>query len=207
MKSYVEKYFKTIKDSYKDSNYCIKKKQINYDSFFDDLLNETREVQKNNGRIFFIGNGASASFANHMALDWSKNGNILALSLSDSSFLTALSNDYSYESAFVEFLKINKVNSSDIVVTISSSGNSGNIVRVLDYCNEFDIITVGLSGLKNNNESVKKAGYSIYVPKKTYGIVECVHQIFLHLWLDKFMKIEDWSRESFQDMNSSTFNL
>ncbi|MEL4307318.1 SIS domain-containing protein [Joostella sp. CR20] len=207
MKSYVEEYFKTINDSFKDSNYYIDKEQINYDLFFDRLLIKTKEVQKNNGRIFFIGNGASAAFANHMSLDWSKNGGVLALSLSDSSLLTALSNDYSYESAFVEFLKINKVNSSDVVVTISSSGNSGNIVKVLDYCNEFDIVTFGLSGLKDNNESIKKAGYSIYVPRKTYGVVECVHQIFLHLWLDKFMNIEDWARDSFQDMNSSTFNL
>jgi D-sedoheptulose 7-phosphate isomerase len=142
-----------------------------------------------------------------MALDFSKNGKILSRSLSDSSLLTALSNDYSYENAMVEFLKIEGVTKNDIVITISSSGNSPNVVSVLKYCKENNIKSLALSGLKNDNESIKLADYSIYVPMKTYGIVECIHQILLHLILDESMEIFEWARNDVQNMNASNFNL
>lgn len=205
MKNYSKLYFESISQGLNNSIYSINQKKINPELFFEKLLKLTFGLKNSKSRIFFIGNGASASFANHMALDWSKNGGILSHSLSDSSLLTALSNDYNYESAFSEFLKINNVSSSDLVVTISSSGNSGNITNVLDFCIENKIQTLGFSGLKNDNKSIIKANYSIYVPSKTYGMVECIHQIFLHLWLDYFMNVKEWSRDSYQNMNSDNF--
>ena len=99
-------------------------------------LNKLRETKS---KVYFFGNGASAAFANHMALDFSKNGKILSRSLSDSAILTALSNDYSYENAMVEFLKIEGVTVNDLVITISSSGNSQNVINVLNYCREKNI--------------------------------------------------------------------
>ena len=124
-----------------------------------------------------------ASFSNHMALDWSKNGGILAFSLSDSSLFTALANDYSYEDAFVEFMKINSINSNDLVITTSSSGNSKNIVNALNFCLKNKIKTLGLSGLNLENATEKLSDFSIFVPSKTYGMVECIHQVFHHLIL------------------------
>jgi D-sedoheptulose 7-phosphate isomerase len=121
--------------------------------------------------------------------------------------LTALSNDYSYENAMLEYLKIEGVTEDDLVITISSSGNSPNIVNVLNYCKENNIKTLGLSGLKNDNKSILLSDYSIYVPMKTYGMVECIHQIFLHLILDESMEIYEWNREDFQNMNASNFKL
>ena len=172
------------------------------------MVNQTLSNLKNNfNKIYFFGNGASAAFANHMALDFSKNGKILARSLSDSAMLTALSNDYTYEEAMLEFLKIEGVTKDDLVITISSSGNSPNIVSVLNYCKNSNIKTLALSGLKNDNKSITLADYSIYVPMKTYGMVECIHQIFLHLILDKSMEIFEWDRNEFQNMNASSFKL
>ena len=142
-----------------------------------------------------------------MALDFSKNGKILSRTLSDSAMLTALSNDYSYENAMLEFLKIEGVTKDDLVITISSSGNSPNIISVLKYCKENDIKSLALSGLKKDNKSVELADYSIYVPMKTYGMVECIHQIFLHLILDELMEIFEWDRNDFQNMNASNFKL
>jgi D-sedoheptulose 7-phosphate isomerase len=107
----------------------------------------------------------------------------------------------------VEFLKIEGVTKDDIVITISSSGNSPNIVSVLNYCKENDIKSIALSGLKINNKSVLTSNFSIYVPMKTYGMVECIHQIFLHLILDDHMEIFEWDRDEFQNMNASNFKL
>ena len=157
--------------------------------------------------MFFFGNGASASFSNHMALDWSKNGGILAFSLSDSSMLTALANDYDFEDCFLEFLKINQPTSNDMIITTSSSGNSPNVVNVLNYCFENNIKTFGLSGLNKENKTEKLANYSIIVPMRTYGMVECIHQIFHHLMLDKHMEVEEWSKNESQNMDAKNFKL
>ena len=69
------------------------------------------------------------------------------------------------------------------------------------------INTLALSGLKNNNKSIQSAKNSIYVPMKTYGMVECIHQIFLHSILDEFMEIYEWDRTDFQNMNANNFKL
>ena len=107
----------------------------------------------------------------------------------------------------LEYLKIEGVSKDDLVITISSSGNSPNVVAVLDYCKENNIKSLALSGLKNDNKSILLADYSIYVPMKTYGMVECIHQIFLHLILDESMGIFEWNREDFQNMNFTSFKL
>lgn len=205
--NYTTNYFKCVSQGLEETVYKTPNGDADKEVFFTEITSLTKELKKNDGRIFFIGNGASAAFSNHMALDWSKNGGIYATSLSDSALLTALSNDYSYESAFVEFLKINNVNPNDLIVTVSSSGNSGNIVNVLDYCKANKITTFALSGLKHDNASVDRADYSLYVPRKTYGLVECIHQIFLHLWLDMYMGVQDWARDTYQNMDASNFNL
>ena len=205
--NYTSKYFEYLGKGLEETLCHIDGKDTPIDAFFDNLIAVVEKIKAEKGRLFFVGNGASAAFANHMALDWSKNGKIYATSLSDSALLTALSNDFSYEAAFVEFLRIQKITKKDVAVTISSSGNSTNIVHVLKYCKDIEIKTIGFSGLKPDNETRRLANYSLYVPRKTYGFVECIHQVFLHLWLDKFMEVYEWDRESFQNMNAKQFKL
>jgi D-sedoheptulose 7-phosphate isomerase len=204
---YYSNYFKSINQGLVESLYYVNQQYIEPELFFKTIKGILKKLRNNKRKLYFFGNGASAAFANHMALDFSKNGKILSRSLSDSVLLTALSNDYSYESAMVEFLKIEGVTQDDLIITISSSGNSQNIISVLNYCKQNGIKTLSLSGLKKSNKSISIADYSIYVPLKTYGMVECIHQIFLHLILDESMEIFEWDREDFQNMNSSSFKL
>lgn len=204
---YYSKYFESIYQGLTNSVYFFNQKSIKPAFFFKNIKEILLNLRETKNKIYFFGNGASAAFANHMALDFSKNGKILSRSLSDSSLLTALSNDYSYENAMLEYLKIEGVTKEDFVITISSSGNSPNIVNVLNYCKGVNIKSLALSGLKDDNKSIVLADYSIYVPMKTYGMVECIHQIFLHLMLDEFMGIEEWERNESQNMNSKNFNL
>ena len=124
------------------------------DVFFEKIKKILINLKKGSKKIYFFGNGASAAFANHMALDFSKNGKILSRSLSDSAMLTALSNDYTYENAMLEYLKIEGVTIDDLIITISSSGNSPNVLNVLKYCKENKIKTLAFSGLKNDNKSI-----------------------------------------------------
>lgn len=204
---YSRNYLNAFVKGLQSAIYEVNGTSISESMFLSELIKITEKTRNEKGRIFFFGNGASASFANHMALDWSKNGGVLALSLSDSSLLTALANDYSYEDAFKEFAKINAIGKDDLVTTISSSGNSPNVVSVLDYANEIGATTFALSGLKPDNKSRNKAKFSVYYPFKTYGMVECAHQVYLHLWLDAFMNIFEWDREETQNMNIKEFKL
>ena len=206
-KEFYENYIENIHLGLLNSQFYFENKLVSPSIFFKNIKNLINSLRENHNNIFFFGNGASAAFANHMALDFSKNGKIKSRSLSDSSLFTALSNDYTFERAMVEYLKIEEVTKNDLVVTISSSGNSPNIINVLDYCKIKKIKTLALSGLKDNNKSIQSAKNSIYVPMKTYGMVECIHQIFLHSILDESMDIFEWDREDFQDMNMNNFKL
>ena len=206
-KNYQSNYIQSINIGLISSKFFTKKAEEDINLFFESINNLLLQLKQSKKRIFFFGNGASASFANHMALDFSKNGGINSKSLSDSAMLTALSNDYSFDQAMVEYLKIENVESNDLVITISSSGNSPNIINVLDYCKMNNIRTLALSGLKSDNKSILLSYYSIYVPMKTYGMVECIHQIFLHLILDNSMDIYEWDRNEFQNMNATNFKL
>ena len=177
---YYSNYFKSISQGLEESLYYANQQLSEPELFFQSINGILKNLKDTKSKIYFFGNGASAAFANHMALDFSKNGKILSRSLSDSAMLTALANDYSYEQAMLEYLKIEGVSKDDLVITISSSGNSPNILNVLSHCKENKIKTLALSGLKQDNKSITLADYSIYVPMKTYGMVECIHQIFLH---------------------------
>ena len=207
MSQYIKNYIDAIEAGLRNSLYKVNGENKDSETFFHELNEYTKQVKANGGRLFFFGNGASAAFSNHMALEWSKNGEILALCLSDSAMLTALANDYDYEGCFLEFLKINSPTSDDLIITTSSSGNSGNIVNVLEFCRENGIKTFGLSGLNEGNKTDKLADFSLFVPMKTYGMVECIHQVFHHLMLDKYMEINEWDKTESQNMDANNFKL
>ena len=207
MEDYAKCYIDTFHTGIKNTKYKISGQKLNSSSFFNELNEKINNVKENDGRLFFFGNGASASFSNHMALDWSKNGGILAFCLSDSAMLTALANDYDFEQCFLEFLKINSPTSNDLVVTTSSSGNSKNIVKVLEHCKKNKISSFGMSGLNEGNKTEILSDFSLFVPMKTYGMVECIHQLFHHIFLDNYMGIEEWNKTESQNMDASNFKL
>ena len=78
MKNYENKYIDNIHKGLLNTVYSCMGEILNSNDFFDNLTIKTKEIKKNNGRLFFFGNGASAAISNHMALDWSKNGGILS---------------------------------------------------------------------------------------------------------------------------------
>ena len=141
-----------------------------------------------------------------MALDWSKNAGVRTISFSDSALLTAVGNDVGYEEVFSTPLRW-QAQAGDQLVTISSSGNSPNILRAIETARELGLYIVTLSGLRPDNKSRKMGDLNFYVPAKTYGMVESIHQVLLHLCIDRFMGIKEWSREEEQNMRRSEFKL
>ena len=147
----------------------------------------THELSISKNTMYFIGNGASAMMAGHMSADATKNGEIKATCFNESSLMTAISNDINFEEVFSYPLK-RFAHKGDILVTISSSGNSPNIIKGIEAAKELGLKIITLSGLKEENQSRKMGDLNFYVPAKTYGLTESAHQALLHAWLDFYIE-------------------
>jgi len=147
----------------------------------------TRNAKESNHTVYMVGNGASAMMASHMAADATKNGKIRCLAFNDPALMTAVSNDTSYDECFAMPLR-RFANAGDTLITISSSGNSPNIIKAIKTAKDMGLFVITLSGMKGDNRSRKMGDLNLYVPADTYGVVESSHQIILHYWLDRFIE-------------------
>ncbi len=142
---------------------------------------------------YFVGNGASATMASHMALDCCKNGRLRALAFNDIASLTAIGNDLGYQNSFSAPLRWH-ARADDVLIAISSSGGSPNILEALAAAREIGIHTITLTGLKEDNPARRLGDLNFFVPGFTYGAVECSHQVLLHCWLDDYMGLTEWTQ-------------
>ena len=146
-----------------------------------------RKNSRAGGKVFFIGNGGSAAIASHMAIDFWKNLKIEALSFSDSSLLTCISNDFGYDYVFakpIEFFAGKK----DTLVSISSSGKSQNILKAVSSAKRKGAGVITLSGFDKNNPLRRQGMYNFYVRSSEYGLVEVGHQYVCHYIADILLK-------------------
>jgi|SRR3989338_2397249 len=141
------------------------------------------------GKIFFIGNGGSAAIASHMAIDFWKNGGIRAIAFNDGSLLTCISNDFGYKHVFEKPLQM-FANDGDVLVAISSSGKSENIMQGVDAAQSKGCSVITLSGFDKSNPLRSKGIYNFYVPASEYGPVEITHQYICHCILDTIMLVK-----------------
>ena len=145
--------------------------------FVDSFLTVTKQCS-DLCRYFFAGNGASAAIASHLATDFSKALGHRADTFHDPALMTCLANDYGYENWISEALKL-KAEAGDVVVLISSSGRSENILRAARTASERDMLLVTLTG-PYPDESIKKhSACHLSVQSDVYNIVECCHMIAL----------------------------
>ena len=154
-----------------------------------------REARDQGRKIFVCGNGGSASTASHFACDIVKGASyqqakrFRIMALTDSlPTLTAYSNDVSYECVFVEQLK-NFAEPADIVVAISGSGNSPNVLRAVEYANSIGCRTVALTG-RDGGKLGPLAQINIQVSAPHMGRIEDVHLMVLHMIAYYFMDAE-----------------
>lgn len=166
---------------------------------FEEWCGMIAALRASQRRQFMCGNGASSTLSNHLALDWSKNAGVITMAFSDSALLTAVGNDLGYEEVFATPLRWH-AQKADMLVTISSSGNSPNVLRAIEIARELGLSVVTLSGLRPDNKSRALGDLNFYVPAKTYGVVECVHHVLLHLCLDRFMGVKEWEITREQDL-------
>ena len=154
--------------------------------------------------IFTCGNGGSAAIANHLTCDCSKGiaanttlrPRVVSLS-STVELITAIANDMEYPEIFAYQLK-NAARPGDVLITISSSGDSENIIRALAWAADNGMTTIALSGF-SGGRSAAMADISLHVAAQNYGVVEDVHQSLIHI-LAQYVRMSELPTELVQTL-------
>ncbi len=137
-------------------------------------------------KVIFIGNGGSAAIASHQAVDYWKNGGMRAVAFNDSSLLTCVSNDFGYAHVFEKPIEM-FADAGDVLVAISSSGQSENILRGVEAARRARCRVITLSGFQPDNPLRRLGEVNVWVPSDSYGHVEIAHLAICHSIVDTIM--------------------
>lgn len=138
-------------------------------------------------KLIFIGNGGSAAIASHQATDFYKNGGVKAVAFNDPSLLTCLSNDFSFVQVFEKAIE-GHAEEGDVLVAISSSGKSANIINGVQMAKNKKCRVITLSGFDADNPLRREGEINFYVPSHRYSHVENLHLLVCHSLLDILME-------------------
>ena len=168
MNNFFEKYFKSLDEATRLVNH-------------QEMTSIAKLILKSNnssGKIIIIGNGGSSAISSHVAIDFTKAANIRAINFNESSLITCFANDYGYEhwvEKAIEFY----ADRNDLVILISSSGSSKNIINGAKKAKEMDLPLITFSGFSSNNELRKIGDINLWVDSSKYNVVEIVHQTWI----------------------------
>ncbi len=156
---------------------------VDAEAGFDEWRRLTLRVRRSRRTIYLIGNGASASMASHMAADLAKNAQLHTQVFSDLSLITAISNDMGYERVFAEPLT-RRAQAGDMLVAISSSGRSPNVLAAVDVARRLDLTVITLTAMSPRNPLRRRGTLNFYVAGRSYGLAETCHAAVLHHWMN-----------------------
>lgn len=144
-----------------------------------DLKNRIIKTNNNSGKVIIVGNGGSAAIASHFSVDLTKNAKVRSINFNESDLITCFANDYGFEnwiSMAIEFY----AEKEDLVILISSSGKSQNMLNAADKAKELGISNlITFSGFSNKNPLSQKGDINFWVNSEAYNFVENIHQIWL----------------------------
>ena len=161
------------------------KSSINFKDL-DDVFRVLYKLYKNNKTIFVCGNGGSAAIANHFECDHKKilfestkiKPRIISL-CSNNSLISAIANDISYNSIFKKQLSY-LAKRGDLLIAISSSGKSPNILDAIDYAKKNKMISISFTGFSGGHAK-DKSDYNVHINSNNYGIVESLHHSIMNI--------------------------
>lgn len=185
----------TIEKYYEDLNRFVKEikvrdksgAEIEFPKAAENVIEMIAAISKNGNKLIFIGNGGSAAVASHMAIDYWKNGKVKATAFTDASLLTCLSNDLGYEQVYEKPIE-GFGDKGDILIAISSSGKSKNILNGVKAANAKGCKVITLSGFSVDNPLLGSGDINFYVPSQAYSHVEIIHHTILHYILEMIME-------------------
>ena len=167
-KKYFSNYFSLIKESLDFIDITDLEKVV-------DLVKTTANSGK---KIIIVGNGGSASIASHLTVDFINAANIKAINFNESSTITCFSNDYGYENWVAKALEC-YADTGDMIILISSSGQSENMLVAANKSKSIGVGIVTLTGFSANNPLRKLGDINLWIDSRAYNIVEMTH----HIWL------------------------
>ena len=157
-----------------------------------DLLKATKRKNK---KVLIFGNGGSAAIANHFTIDLTKNGGIRCVNFNESSLITCFANDFGYENWIKEAIKFYSCK-GDLLILISSSGNSKNMINAAKFAKKNKIFKVITFTGFNKNNSLKKIGdINLWINSKAYNFVENTHQLWLLALVDLIIGKKEYSQK------------
>ena len=149
-----------------------------------ELLAELQALRSRGSRLYLLGNGGSASVASHAVTDFLNVASLRAATLHEPALLTCMSNDYGYEAAFARIIAT-VASPGDMMIAISSSGQSRNIRNAADEMRRLGGKIVTLSGFKADNPLRSLGDLNFWLQSTDYGMVEIGHQFLLHNLADR----------------------
>ncbi len=157
---------------------------ITVEKSLESILSRIAEIKKNALKIMIIGNGGSAAIASHMQNDICKTSGLRAMVFTEQPLLTAYSNDISYAAAYEQLTSL-WADNGDLLIAISSSGRSENILRAVHVGEAKGCMIVTLSGFRQDNPLKKTGDINYYLNVEDYGYVELGHSVIAHYISDQ----------------------
>ena len=182
----MHQYFDTLAHAIREAKVTDRASQsLSLEAGCEWVRRSARATHDAGNKIMFVGNGGSAGIASHLAIDFSKNGGLRALAFNDPSALTCLGNDLGYENVFAKQLDFHAC-AGDMLVAISSSGRSRNILEAVKVARERDCKVATYSGFTEDNDLRQTGDMNFFVRanKNEYGFVEVAHLALCHAVLD-----------------------
>lgn len=168
-------------------------RELAHDQGIERLTHLLADTRTRGGGLYIIGNGGSAAVASHAVTDFFNVGGLRAMTLHDSSTLTCFSNDYGYENAFSRRVE-RLLTANDVLIAISSSGQSKNIINACRSATTCEAQVITLSGFRNDNLLRQLGDLNYWLDSDAYGMVEIGHLFLLHYLADRLGM--DWSDEN-----------
>ena len=172
-------YNKLLASVVSDAEGCV----IPLDEGIEQAVNIIKATAKTKNKVMVIGNGGSAAIASHIHNDLCKSIGVQALVFTETPLLTALSNDINYEAAYQAQIELWS-NENDLLIAISSSGKSENIIKAVKTAKEKKCKIITFSGFLQDNPLRRLGNINIYVPDTSYGYVEEMHSVLTHFITD-----------------------
>ena len=180
----VERYFRTLAGLITSVEVTDGQGQrLATDEGFAQVQRRAHRAHDAGNKIIFIGNGGSAGIASHLAIDFCKNGGLRAMAFNDAAALTCLGNDLGYENVFAQQIDFH-ARPGDLLLAISSSGQSPNILAAVRAARDRDCAVVTLSGFAEANALRRAGDVNFYIRSHEYGFVEVAHLSLCHAILD-----------------------
>ncbi len=161
-------------------------KENSLDDSFQSINLLLKEVRSNRKNVYLIGNGGSSAIVSHGAIDFLNACGFKAHAITDNSLLTCMANDYGYENVFSQPFST-LLEKDDVVIAISSSGNSMNIVNACKMAKEKQAKVITFSGFKPENKLRASGDFNLWLNDNHYGRVEIGHSLLLHYITDNLL--------------------